>query len=369
MVQKDLFSAVVDESKLNHLFLRIRDTPDRGSAREMMQEVFSQFIDKDKSFVREFQTAGFSARVFELAMFAYFLEAGVELDQREPAPDFVVLGDNPVAVEVTTTNQAQGEVPNDLEFELLDLQKKKIIHEEFVFQAGKAIRRKLTKRDSQGRAYWNMPHVEGKPFLVALCAFHNQHAHFNPMGLLSEYLYGKSATLKSGENGDLFVEYGDIEKHRFNGREIPSALFRQPEAANLSGVLFSNSHTASMFTRIGAERGHAISGVEILRFGTAFDDTPGATGPKKFAYFVGERPEGQGENFTEGLHVLANPWASIKVQPEHFPGVPYHEILPDGRVVSTFQGGFHPFESQTILFPPGAKPVAELIRKNFLSSD
>lgn len=63
-------------------------------------------------------------------------------------------GQYPVAIEVTTTNPAQGTAfDTSTPPELLppDLS---TADREFVFQVGKAIRRKLLHRDAQHRAYW-----------------------------------------------------------------------------------------------------------------------------------------------------------------------------------------------------------------------
>lgn len=84
-----------------------------ASARRLMDETFADFPDVDHSFVREFQTAGFSARVFELALFAALREQGKELDRTSPAPDFLTIGDTPVAIEATTTNPPQGGEKDD----------------------------------------------------------------------------------------------------------------------------------------------------------------------------------------------------------------------------------------------------------------
>ncbi|MFG2587973.1 Tn3 family transposase [Streptomyces sp. NPDC048438] len=65
--------------------------------------------DMDHNFVREFQADGDSPRAMELALFAALREQGKELDRTSPAPDFVVVGDTPVAIEATTTNPPQGE--------------------------------------------------------------------------------------------------------------------------------------------------------------------------------------------------------------------------------------------------------------------
>jgi len=52
-----------------------------------MDEVFADFHDVDRSFLREFQTGGFSARVFELALFAYLREQGYEVDRASAGPN------------------------------------------------------------------------------------------------------------------------------------------------------------------------------------------------------------------------------------------------------------------------------------------
>src|SRR5207244_3318593 len=103
---------------------------------------FAGFRDVDHSFVREFQTDGFSPRVFELALFAYLQEQGYELDRSSPTPDFVINGESPMAIEACTSNPSQNDtddaadlptdrwpsVPEDLPSE----------EREFVFQVGKA---------------------------------------------------------------------------------------------------------------------------------------------------------------------------------------------------------------------------------------
>jgi hypothetical protein len=127
---------------------------------------------------------GFSARVFELALFAYLQEQGLELDRSEAAPDFVVRGDHPVAIEVTTTNPPQGSEPTNLaDFSWIpeDLP---AADKEFVFQLGKSLRKKMIHRDAERRAYWEKPHVAGIPFVIAVGAFHNDHSQWHPLDSL-----------------------------------------------------------------------------------------------------------------------------------------------------------------------------------------
>jgi hypothetical protein len=106
-VARDLFTPIMPLERTHSLFQHVRQGPGHAAARELMNAIFAQFIDVDGSFIREFQTGGFSARVFELALFAYMQEHDLDLDRSHPAPDFHICGQSPVAVEVTTTNPPQ----------------------------------------------------------------------------------------------------------------------------------------------------------------------------------------------------------------------------------------------------------------------
>jgi hypothetical protein len=94
---RDLFDPVVPLEKTHPLFRRMLGGPGHEAARQMMNAVFADFHDVDKTFIRQFQTTGFPARVLELALFAYLQDQDLELDRTQAAPDFVVRGEHPVA--------------------------------------------------------------------------------------------------------------------------------------------------------------------------------------------------------------------------------------------------------------------------------
>lgn len=314
----------------------------------MMNLVFADFQDVDHNFVKEFQTGGFSARVFELAIFAYLQQQDCELDRDQPAPDFVVRGDTPVAIEVTTTNPPQDAEPDDVASSLVPRDMPAAARA-FVFQLGKALRNKLKHRDAQGRAYWEKSHVAGVPFVIAVGAFHDQHAQFHRMGAVGEYLYGTRSIPNYDDTGNLTLTAERITEHESGGKTIPSGLFGHPEAANLAGVLFSNAHTVAMFNRIGKEQGLGSSDVALCRIGTCYNPDPNASEAQKFSYVVGDRPPGEQETFAEGLHLFLNPWATTPLAPQALPMVTYHELLDNGTVMSTSFGGLQPLSSKTLI--------------------
>jgi hypothetical protein len=198
-----------------------------------------------------------------------------------------------------------------------------------------------------------LPHVEGIPFVIAVGAFHNDHAQLHPDALLGRYLYGLDQSFSHDDAVNLTIAQQDLAEHHWSAKPkpLPSGLFKQPEADHLAGVLFSNSHTIGKFNRIGTEQGPGNAETALVRFGTCFDYTPNAAAPSQFAYVVGERP-GEQEYFSEGLTLFVNPWATTPLAPEALPEIV--TIAPrdsDGLLEATFSTGFRPFSSKTMVFP------------------
>jgi hypothetical protein len=357
---RSLFDLVVPIEATSRDFRQIREHARYIAARRLMDEVFAEFPDVDHSFVREFQTGGFSPRVFELALFAYLMEQGYDLDRSRPAPDFVARGDVPVAIEVTTTNPAQDGDQDEAALSAMarmgmpdDLPSSQ---QEFIFQAGKALRRKLLKRDAAGRAYWE------QPFVIALEPFHAASALVHAVGWLSQYLYGQRDLIAYDARGRLQLTAEPIGQHQHGGKNIPSGLFALPEAAHLSAVLFTNSSTVPKFNRIGTERGYGPPDIAMIRVGTIFDPSPNASTPLTFAYIVGDPTRDQRETFSEGLHVLHNPWAQTPLPLGALRDVTEHQLRDDGLVLTTFSR-LDPFASKTLIIDSREVDAHDILRR------
>jgi hypothetical protein len=230
----------------------------------------------------------------------------------------------------------------------------------FIFQLGKALRRKLLHRDAKGRAYWQQPHVAGAPFVIAVGAFHDDFAQWHPIGLVTQYLYGTRDSFRHAADGTLTIESEPVAEHHHAGKAIPSGLFALPEAKHLSGVLFSNSHTVAIFNRIGVEQGLGSSGAALCRVGTCYDPDRNAATPRVFAYVVGDRPHHELETFTDGLHLLINPYATIPLLPDALPGISFTVQQPNGTIVQSLYSGLHAYMSRTFIF--GGEHAAALAR-------
>lgn len=91
-------------------------------------------------------------------------------------------------------------------------------------------------------------------------------------------------------------------------KEIPAGFLFQPEADQISAVLFSNAGTVAKFNRMGLQSG-SYDKVKALRMGLLYDPDPTATMPQPFAYVVGDRQEMWGEEVV----LFHNPNAKIPV--------------------------------------------------------
>ncbi|MFE5243085.1 MULTISPECIES: hypothetical protein [unclassified Streptomyces] len=352
-------------------FRILRDHHIHQATRRLMDETFAMFHGADRSFVREFQTGGFSPRVLELALFAALHEQGHTFEHTGGAPDFLIGGSNAVAIEATTSNPVQGVSP-EADLDQLPSGQHPLVptdpddaEAEFILQSAKALGRKLTKQSAEGHSYWQAPHVEGRPFVIALESFHHLSALFHTVGPLSNYLYGRRDVATHDENGILTLTSEEIMEHRRGDSSIPSGLFARPEAAHLSAVIFSNSATVAKFHRIGTELNYGPEDVALLRYGGLPDPDPNAVRPIEHAYVVGDYGPEDRETFSEGFHILHNPWAHIPIAEGVFPGFTEHRMRDDGLVLTTTSRPDY-FTSHTLVFhSPGAQAKARDLAERY----
>jgi hypothetical protein len=181
----DLFETVVEENRTSPLFRVVRDQASQSPARRMINRVFEEWPHRKREFRRDFQTEGFSARTWELALFAYLHERDYSVDMSYGRPDFMVSKDGmTLALEATTTNPPRNELPQtkpEIKSDVLPQVPRdiKASEAELVFQVAKALRRKLLHLDSNDRHYWGAPHAAGLPFVIAVEAFHGETSLFH----------------------------------------------------------------------------------------------------------------------------------------------------------------------------------------------
>ena len=347
----DLFDPVVPLEERHPAFEHIRTDPVCFGGRQMMSAVFATFEDKDGNFIREFQTGGFDARVFELYLHAYFSQSGYEIDTTHQRPDFVVERDGVrVAIEATTSGRPEPFVVEDL-IEPNDEEIARKQRDEMPVRLGSPLYSKLKKE------YWKLKHVAGLPFVIAIEAFHDTTALFFPGGVLANYLYGLQHTPMFGADGTLTISATPIGTHDRPGKEpIPSNFFALPGAEHVSAILFTNSGTYGKFNRMGIQAGHQRGDVAVLRSGTCCDHDPNAAKPASFKYEVKQRPTI--EPWGEGIEVYHNPNALIPL-PRQFFRHAADSILDANNQVSSLVPDFHPYMSHSISFRDPSVPLVQ----------
>ncbi len=136
-----------------------------------MQVVFDQIPRLDGNFVRDFQTTGFDARVWELYLFAWANASGYEVRRPYDSPDYLVVRKgHEVWLEAVTANPTVGQPqpvrldPNDHEY--LEAVRNRDFHQ-LPIKFGSPLFSKLKKK------YWELPPVQGTPLVFALSDFHD----------------------------------------------------------------------------------------------------------------------------------------------------------------------------------------------------
>jgi len=351
--RKSLLTPVVSESSWHPHFKQLLDGPLRAPTRTALEDLFQDFVDVDGGkFVKDFQTAGFDARLFELFLDCVFRFEGYRRDVEYARPDFVLSGRGyEFCVEAVTLNptggkplppfdaselapRADGE--NDLErLHLTPV----LMHE--------ALTKKLSKR------YWDLPHVRGKPLIIALQNFSERFSLGHSSNPLIHLLYGIDFQMAPGTPSRSRVRHVELHTHERGGRAVPSRFFEDPENRYISAVLFTNTGTISKFTRFEYRRNRArypqISAV--IRYGERHVHGPEAFLPEPFIHRVGE--DGTNESWCEGLTVLHNPSAAYPLDHLSLPGVSHVVRTPEGELL-TYVPEFHPYWSHTSIHRGGS---------------
>ena len=86
----EILIPAVKEDKFHPYFKYLISEPRFEAARNVIKEIVYSYVDPDGNYIKEFQTHGFDARLWELYLYIYFHNAGFGLDRKTPAPDYHV---------------------------------------------------------------------------------------------------------------------------------------------------------------------------------------------------------------------------------------------------------------------------------------
>lgn len=332
-----LWDPVVDERLMHPQYNAVRVSPAYYPARQAMDEVFAAWIDADRHFVREFQTAGFDARTWELYLRAALVSVGLDVDSVGQRPDFrCVCPGQTFFIEATTSNPSvRPAPPRDFQEYLSRVANSTVDYDEIAVRFGSAL---FTK---QQKKYHELPHVEGHALAFAIEGFHDEGSLFHADGPLLRYLFGLDL-VKRLAPGVAIPRSGRITRHAGASKTIASGWFSHPENKHVSAVLFSNSGTVPKFNRMGLRAGHAHPRlVSMMRCGFELHPDPMSLTPKWFV----EEVQDVDELWTEGLVVIHNPEAAIPLDPGVLPGV--SQVFAQGDEVVLVGAKRHVFTQLT----------------------
>lgn len=336
----DFFAPIVPPERWHPNFRLLLEHPRYSPARELIAAMMRYFEDADGNFIEQFQTTGFDARVWELYLYATFTELGFAIEPGLRAPDFVLSGlAGALGVEATSANPTQGEAPAPPKTQ----EEVRAYIENYVpIKLSVALKAKLNKR----KPYWEIPAMQGLPFVIALQDFHAPGWMRSIVPAAAEYVFGVRHWIEDGRR-----EVAWIDKHRFGKRSVRSGFFRLPNSEHVSAVLVNPQGTLVKFNRLGYIAGFGDRRIRMVRTGIRrYDNDPIDPRPRPFIEDI--HGPSYRESWIEGAVVLHNPHAAIPLDPALLPGATHEFLKPDGRIMSLLPQDPPPYLAQTAIEHP-----------------
>ena len=282
----------------------------------------------DANFVTDLQTNNFASRLFELYLLACFREQGLVVQQNQVSPDFWIEKDGAECwIEAVTANSETPRAGGIGDWVRAPEDRRERLTGAPAERFAKTLRGKLQ------RNYHELEHVKGRSFAIAIADFHESGSMVWSREALPTYLYGLRADVE-GEGAHRRA-IGTSIANLTGKHGIPAGLFRDPDFAHLSAVIFSNAGTLAKFNRMGFLAGWRPPGLEMNRRGILFDRTPGALEPIDFELTVGSDEYQSlwpwGEAWCQELEVFHNPRATHPIPFDLIPGAT-HWFESDGDV-------------------------------------
>jgi hypothetical protein len=316
MGTNDLFEQQIPDNRLHPNYAALRISLVHDQTRALMNALYSRMGDPNGNFRDDFQSNGFHARVFELALFAYLDGAEFEVDHTYEQPDFLASRNGAtICLEATTANPPDGRDRDVSVLRLEAITRDKLrekVYREFPRRILMSLSKKVQHR------YHLLPQCAGRPLVIAVGPY------FEP----GSTTYTDEALV----NG----LYGVGETHGAPWRRTP--FFLDPENRSVSGVLFTNQFTVPRFFRLGtALPRHDVQAV--IRTGFCYEDAGGpAHSIYEYQYRLGD-PRVPAETWSQGVTLFINPEADVPLPDGALPCTSVFEVR-QGRL-RRIVAGFH----------------------------
>ncbi len=295
----------------------------------MLNQLYLAMPNPDDNWASDCRTDNFHTRLWEAILFASLREQGLLVRQDLPSPDFHVTNrkGGEAWIEAVTANPS---VPYD-HSNAVETPPPQDRRERMLGAA--AVRFAKTIKSKMDRGYARMPHVAGKPFVLAIADFQAPGSMVWTRTALMGYLYGFYA--KEVELDGHRVAVSEAVDKLMAAQEIPAGLFDTPEGEELSAVIFSQAATMSKLSRVAVSFGGSTGDYRYVRIGEFADFTAGALRGTPFSMDVNTdeyralwTPYDY-EPWTAEMEVFHNPNAKHPVNPALFPEATHWLLLND----------------------------------------
>lgn len=294
----------------NYLYVLKEDLP---FSKEVIENWAEGFIDRDKKFVKEFQTT-FNSSFWELYLFAVLKELGLSVNMDYDRPDFVVESEEKgFVVEATIANHPNTGTPEwERHYSAEEIAKWPI--NRILDNATLRLANSFISKSRKYNDYNKLEYVKGKPYVIAISPFDQPFFFAQNHQAIQRVLYGFDRYIAidwDDTNRELFdaVFMENIVKN--NGSKVPLGYFNNKEHAHVSAVIFSNVATFSKVRVLSEDP--RITLVYSKRY-NYYGTQPLEQVEEKSKYY---------EHLLDGLVVFHNPNANIPFNIEEF----YHPII------------------------------------------
>lgn len=258
-----LFMSKVPKAKRNIYLKMLLEDPHHYPAYIVLEELAYWFKDPDGIFIRDFQSASFNSRLFELYLNAVFYELDFASDRSHNQPDFLL---SKFGVEISVEAVSIAETEDPLEKKIIDHKHFEEIDDHvkntMPFRFARSLLKKVNHRPEPNKVYyWELEHTKNKPFLIAMQDYSKRMSMGYSNPALHSYLYG--VDIETGEK---------IESHNHQTRSIKSNFYSSPKNKHVSAVLLTTQATLPKFNRMGILAGIEPKGFKMMVSGSKTDD-------------------------------------------------------------------------------------------------
>ncbi|CAI1551494.1 hypothetical protein RGP44_001940 [Serratia marcescens] len=258
-----LFMRKVPEEKRNIYMKMLLEDPKHYPAYIVLEELAYWFKDPDGIFIRDFQSASFNSRLFELYLNAVFYELDFTMNRNHNQPDFMLSKFNiEIAVEAASIAEIEDplekKIVNQKQYEEIDFHVKNVMP----FKFARTLLKKVNHRPEPNKLYyWELEHTKNKPFIIAMQDYSKRMSMGFSNVALHSYLYG--VDMETGNK---------IEVHSYESRSIKSNFFSSPKNKHVSAVFLTTQATLPKFNRMGVLAGIEQKDCKTIVNGTRTDD-------------------------------------------------------------------------------------------------